>query len=620
MDIVLAQRTTAVSKVKLGLYSATGIAIGCAFVFLFAIASSLFLTQERLAHVVRHAFAHDDLPSNPRTSRTEEDFFTECAMLQMQFLRDSGVILGAAVNRWHRTAPHPCETLRTMLAAPEEKPSSPRPGPYVNYAFGSRHLEAVVLSLFEFGTARGAYKFISYLSVVLLAIAAWRSASRTAAVLLPIALFLLFGFSLHRFGDNLAHAPGFMVGLLALSLLLALQRRFDAFSSRLLFFGLLGVITSYFDLLHGAFPTVLSLSLIVNYFFFIDRRGEPAAGLLMATVSQTVAIAVTFLAAYVVLAAVRIACLAALGISSTSLWHDIAYRLANTTAANTIVTFGDVARSLWGARSQMTAAGSQTASWLLLIGGASWLYALWSLAVNALARSGGLTQLALHMAVLVAAAAVIIGWYWRLPVHTIEHSAFIVRTVALPAAYGLVAAISATLYLINRRHDIRWASVTALVSVFLMANVLHRTWSSGQQAKISLARFVTEGRNDLVSCAPLGMRPDGQPDGIVEISYRLALPPMTLLGLRRATPTKIRLVREGPPGVYETGGTYFVLGIAEELQGALLNRSDGTLGPVASDERHLFAHFCMDGHDTADTEYRAEVEGGVARVVGAPIQ
>src|SRR5882724_11435622 len=61
MDIVLAQRTTAVSKVKLGLYSATGIAIGCAFVFLFALASSLFLTQERLAHVVRHAFAHDDL-------------------------------------------------------------------------------------------------------------------------------------------------------------------------------------------------------------------------------------------------------------------------------------------------------------------------------------------------------------------------------------------------------------------------------------------------------------------------------------------------------------------------------------------------------------------------------
>jgi len=71
--------------------------------------------------------------------------------------------------------------------------------------------------------------------------------------------------------------------------------------------------------------------------------------------------------------------------------------------------------------------------------------------------------------------------------------------------------------------------VTALVAVLLMANVLHRMWSSGQQAKISLARFVTEGRNDLVSCAPLGMRPDGQPDGIVEISYRLALPPMTLL-------------------------------------------------------------------------------------------
>jgi len=99
----------------------------------------------------------------------------------------------------------------------------------------------------------------------------------------------------------------------------------------------------------------------------------------------------------------------------------------------------------------MTVAGSQTASWLLLIGAASWLYALWSLAVNALAKGGRLTQLALDAAVLVAAAAVIVGWYWRLPTHTIEHSAFVVRTVALPAAYGLVAAISVTLYLINRR-------------------------------------------------------------------------------------------------------------------------------------------------------------------------
>src|SRR5882672_11256492 len=195
MDIALAQRTTAESKVKLGLHSATGIAVGCAFVFLFAIASSLLLTQERLAHVITHAFAQDDLPSNPRASWIQGEFFTECAMLQMQLLRDSGVILGAAVNRWYRTAPHPCETLRTMVAAPEEMASLPRPGPYVNYAFGSRHLEAVVLSLFEFGTARNGYKFISYLSVVLLAVAAWRSASRTAAVLLPIALFLFFGFS-----------------------------------------------------------------------------------------------------------------------------------------------------------------------------------------------------------------------------------------------------------------------------------------------------------------------------------------------------------------------------------------------------------------------------------------
>ena len=59
-------------------------------------------------------------------------------------------------------------------------------------------------------------------------------------MLLPVGLFLLLGFALHRFGHNLAHAPGFFVGFTGLGAFLGARDRFRRPENRVIFFGFLG--------------------------------------------------------------------------------------------------------------------------------------------------------------------------------------------------------------------------------------------------------------------------------------------------------------------------------------------------------------------------------------------
>jgi hypothetical protein len=71
----------------------------------------------------------------------------------------------------------------------------------------------------------------------------------------------------------------------------------------------------------------------------------------------------------------------------------------------------------------------------------------------------------------------------------------------------------------------------------------------------------------------------------------------------------IRFERLNPIGAYETGGTLYPLGITSSLAGDLLNEKDGSFNSQERKEVHLFAHFCWNGHDTADSIYQINIEG-----------
>jgi hypothetical protein len=147
--------------------------------------------------------------------------------------------------------------------------SEPLAGASANYPFGSRYLEALVLNVLDLRSAKSFYAFLSYASILILIAGAFRNSPSTALMVLPMGFFLLFGFSMHRFGHNLAHAPGFFVGFTALGVSLAARDRFRSSQARLMFLGFLGIVIGFFDLLHGSIPVVLSLAIVLNHLFYV---------------------------------------------------------------------------------------------------------------------------------------------------------------------------------------------------------------------------------------------------------------------------------------------------------------------------------------------------------------
>ena len=137
------------TNVRAGL---VGIAAAAAALALFSLLSGFALSDARLAEVVKNAFAKDELAY---AERIREDLFTECALLTMQKLRPGGVLSSALDTRFIMPPDeHPCETLRALvLATAGQKALLSAPVSYFNYPFGSRHLEAFVLSAVDYGPA-----------------------------------------------------------------------------------------------------------------------------------------------------------------------------------------------------------------------------------------------------------------------------------------------------------------------------------------------------------------------------------------------------------------------------------------------------------------------------------
>ena len=109
-------------------------------ILILATASAYTLSRARLIAVAQAALAEGELPFD---THRDEDYFTECSMLTMLYLRNDSVWLDVIETRFTSQLGHPCEDLRVLLGSAGRFESNPlKPRPYVNYPFGSRYLEA----------------------------------------------------------------------------------------------------------------------------------------------------------------------------------------------------------------------------------------------------------------------------------------------------------------------------------------------------------------------------------------------------------------------------------------------------------------------------------------------
>jgi hypothetical protein len=418
-----------------------GIAVGIVAVFALGVASHQLLTEKRLNAVVNDAMSRKVIPASEKY-----DAFTECGVLTMIVLRHPELLHDVLDTRFALDGGlHPCQYLTDRVL-------TGRTGPivsYINYPFASRHLEAIVLSAFDFGTARHLYGVLSYGAVAALALAAWFAAPPAAGALAPVFAVLLLAFGLDRFGLHLAHAPGVFVGIGGLAVMIAVRERLRGIRARLAVFGFLGVLVAAFDILNGAIPTVLSLAIVVNHFFFV--RDNPGDRPWRRTILQAAAIPVCFLVGYVALSVGRLLAIELLyGVNWEPYRKALSIRLSSQVAPGQSVGLADIAQNFWLWRGQLTF-GYENAATVLCVAAAAAL-AVCVLAIPAIVRvrSERKTAFLTDMAALIIASSVIVGWYCALPNHSYVHPWLMGRLAALPMAYCFVAALMITVFLARR--------------------------------------------------------------------------------------------------------------------------------------------------------------------------
>jgi len=397
-----------------------------------AVVSGAAFTHARAVAVSKHALLNGDLNVTMQTIfgnyRTEYgDTYTECAMLQMQIERPVGIFLQAIDTHLRQNDDHPCDTLKKTLFDVSDAPVRS----YFHYPSGARHLEAFVLSLMSFGNARKLYYALSYSSLALLfAAMLWRDA-RTALMLAPIPATLALSFSLHLFGGNLAHAPGFFICWLMLALFVAAKPWLQSTERRAAFIAAIGIMTIYFDILTGTIPTILALTIVLNHFFYVrDDRGKP--GYFSKAMLNGSAIAVSFLGACFIINVSRLLLLSKLGIDTSEYIHGLLFRTGDH-VGSLRVTF--LMNLLWllNARSQLAPGGELLGNVTIVIGIYSWIRAAVALA------SRYSVDIGTDIVVLASAAVGVLAWYGAFPQHTSIHVWFMVRLLALPAAFGMTA-------------------------------------------------------------------------------------------------------------------------------------------------------------------------------------
>ncbi len=426
---------------------------------------------------------------------------------------------------------------------------------------------------------------------------------------------------MHRFGHNLAHAPGFVLGFTALGVFLAGPDRFRNSAARVMFFGFLGVVIASFDLMHGSIPVVLSLAIVLNHLFYVapalrtDSTLSPG-GYWLVALGEAAVICVCFVVAYGTLTAGRLLLLVPLADGNGS-WHRYGVALGSRLGrevSGVVINPDDVIEKLWQTRFQLMPGGVTPSTWMLVVSLTAWIFTICLLPIASWRRDRAPLVLLADLSVIVLAAAGALAWYRLFRQHTFIHVLFVVRIVALPASFGLVAAALVVRSLADSQsRALRWApAACAVVSLVAAAWLLEGTMSV-----VTSARVADQSMVDEVSCAPLGLRRDGKPDGLIELAVRTTQvsPPLAAIGWRPRDLGRLylRLERSSPPGWWETGAGVYVLGITVRPGSELINESDGS---VLMPPQHpsLFLHFCRDGYDTPDSRYWLHVGDASLRV------
>ena len=419
---------------------AKGVFAAALFIGSFSIVSGVVLSRERLTEILREGFSSGELSSDGED--WVEDW-VECSLLTMEYIRHDS-FLDAIDTNWIRPTHHTCEELKALVAGPSSTLQLDQPSHYVNYPFGARHFEAILLSVLSVARAKTLCLLLSYASVVCMFLGSWRNSPPVAlAVVLPVGLFLIFAFEQHRYGNSLMNAPSFFVGFFILAVFLAARERYQHRANRIGFFCFIGIVTTFLDTMHGSHPVLLSITIVLNHFFYVSRGSYSSVkAYFIAAVLESFTVFLCFIVVFIVYTVIRLYILSQ--VIPDPVWQifvtQLGSRMGDVVPDVGTIHLSEVLQKLWSERSQMT--GNDFATWLFWTSGLAWLFAVSMLIFLVSRRIGNAAlMVGVDVFVLMVASLGILCWFVIFPNHSYIHAWFMVRMMALPEAYGFVAAI-----------------------------------------------------------------------------------------------------------------------------------------------------------------------------------
>lgn len=607
-------------------YFCKGLIGAILLIFVINTISSIVSSSDRIKENIKLSYRMGELEPYRFMNK---DNFTECSIITMQIVRHDSYLPDIVDTRLSVSGDnHPCEDLASIAGEPGARSISlGEPASYVNYWFGSRYLSGLFLNFTDVGALRTMYLIISYASVLLLIFSAWKRSKRIATVMVPIGISLIFAFGLHNFGENIAHAPGYIAGFLLISYFIY-SRRFSNAETRVSFFSFLGGIICYFDMLHGSIPVMLSLTIISNHFLFVNSDisipGNTPRSRAYASEAFYEALRVFFFIALAILFVYLFKMVVLLMINKHNYFAQVLaqlrFRMGTSVGTSVPINTSDVFRGLWFVRDRLTH-GRSLAEIFLFGSLVSWCLSLIGMAAI-MKKKRDANIVVTDILVLFATAVGVLGWYIMFKNHSYIHKLFSIRISSVVASLGFSAIALLTVFyyrnFLKPRLDLPNSSNHRIFTVFfLIVTILSLTsiFTSIRERNIPVlngeAVFLKDYGVDKVTPSHTGLRKDGIADGVI----RIDLSPATLDGglihdiVGANENVLISLERSSPMGLWSTSYNSYVLGISLTESGPLINNRDGSVNVPIKKKTRLFAYYGQDGYDTVNSIYTLKING-----------
>ena len=345
-------------------------------------------------------------------------------------------------------------------------------------------------------------------------------------MVLPVGTYFLFGSRFHRFGHSLSHAQGFSLVSRPSAYSSPHGEKFRQPGDRVIFFGFLGTLVAFFDLMHGWNPGGLVAGDRAQPSLVLPRvrgstrcRTDHRSRYWFVAFREAVIVCLCFVVAY--------GCAHS---GPTALAEPIHRRkrapvpgLAGDSTGQSdsrprSVSLEDVIQKLWQARFQLTPGGFTPSTSMLLVSFTACIFTSGLLPDCSCWRRGK-TSLAVLADLSVVVLATWVCWRGiacsgstrhscsfrrpgmpRFPRRTVARGRLVVRSLAGARSGALRWAT------VDRCGVAQWPPRPALME--------------GTMSAVTSAGLVDQPVVDEVACAPVGLKSDGKPDGLIELAWK----------------------------------------------------------------------------------------------------